>query len=332
MTENTENKDIIVIEFDDNSLLPNLYGEHNGHLTKLEDKLNVTLITKGNTVTIKGDEASRNYAELVLNTMWERLKKGLPVGYGEIKAAIRIAQENENSEETKEEALKGLHDETQIIKAPKRTVTPRSSNQAKYIKMMHHNPLVFGLGPAGTGKTYLAVAKAVEMYSKAEVKRIILCRPAVEAGERLGFLPGDMKEKVDPYFRPIYDALHDLMGFETMNKKIESGDIEIAPLAFMRGRTLSNAFIILDEAQNTTAMQMKMFLTRLGPNSRMVITGDESQVDLPHGVNSGLIEALYILRDIEDIDRMHFTQSDVVRHGLVSKIIEAYNKKGNGKS
>lgn len=331
MTDNiSDNENNLILEFDDNSLLANLYGEHNGHLKKLEDKLNVSLITKGNTVQIDGSEDAKQYARLVLETMWERLKKGLPVGYGEIKAAIRIAKEN--TEQTKEEALKGLHDEKQIIKTPKRTVTARSTNQAKYIQMMHENPLVFGLGPAGTGKTYLAVAKAVEMYSNAEVKRIILCRPAVEAGERLGFLPGDMKEKVDPYFRPIYDALHDLMGFETMNKKIESGDIEIAPLAFMRGRTLSNAFIILDEAQNTTAMQMKMFLTRLGPNSRMIITGDESQVDLPNGVNSGLIEALYILRDIENIDMMHFTQNDVIRHGLVSRIIEAYNKNGNSKN
>lgn len=315
----------ITLEFDDNSLLSHLYGEHNGHLAKLEDNLGVSLIVKGNTVTVKGDEEVVNYTKLVLESLWSRIKKGLPVGFGEINAAIKIAKDQTPDKE-KGEALKTLHDEGLIIKAPKRTVTPRSANQGLYVKMMNKDPLVFGLGPAGTGKTYLAVAKAVELYAKAEVKRIILCRPAVEAGERLGFLPGDMREKVDPYFRPIYDALHDLMGFEAMNKKIESGDIEIAPLAFMRGRTLSNAFVILDEAQNTTSMQMKMFLTRLGPNSRMVITGDQSQIDLPKGVTSGLIEALQVLEGTEGVSMMKFKEEDVVRHGLVTRIIQAYNR------
>ncbi len=315
----------VTMEFDENSLLSTLYGEHNGHLKKLEDELEISIIAKGNILTLKGDEQMILYAEKALLSLWARAKKSLPVGYGEINAAINIAK-NGNQENLKETVLKDLHDEGRIIKAPKRTVTPRSENQSKYIDLINKNSLVFGLGPAGTGKTYIAVAKAVELYTKAEVKRIILCRPAVEAGENLGFLPGDMKEKLDPYFRPIYDALHDLMGFETMNKKIECGDIEIAPLAFMRGRTLSNAFVILDEAQNTTAMQMKMFLTRLGPNSRMIITGDSSQIDLPKGTKSGLVEAEEVLKNTEGVEFLRFTGKDVVRHGLVTKIIDAYNK------
>ncbi len=315
----------VTLEFDDNSLLSTLYGEHNGHLKKLEEELGISIIAKGNTLTLKGQEKIVSYAEKVLLSLWERAKKALPVGYGEINAAISLAK-NDSILSEKDEALKELHDEGRIIKAPKRTVTARSENQSKYMEKINKNSLVFGLGPAGTGKTYIAVAKAVEMYTKAEVKRIILCRPAVEAGENLGFLPGDMKEKLDPYFRPIYDALHDLMGFETMNKKIEAGDIEIAPLAFMRGRTLSNAFVILDEAQNTTTMQMKMFLTRLGPNSRMIITGDSSQIDLPKGVKSGLIEATNVLKNTEGVEFLTFNDKDVVRHGLVTKIIQAYNK------
>ena len=313
------------LEFDDNDLLSPLYGEHNGHLIRIEKNLGINISAKGNQVTLKGSADAVEFAHMALNTLWERVKRNLPVGYGEINAAIRIAK-GEGNMEQKKETLKRVHDDKNILKAPKRTVTPRTPNQANYVDAMKKHSLVFGIGPAGTGKTYLAVARAVEMYSKGDVERIILCRPAVEAGERLGFLPGDMKEKVDPYFRPIYDALHDLIGTDVMQKKIEAGDIEIAPLAFMRGRTLSNAFIILDEAQNTTQMQMKMFLTRLGPNSNMVITGDQTQIDLPAGVRSGLIEALDILRDEDEIGIHHFTDKDVVRHGLVTKIIQAYDR------
>lgn len=315
----------ITIEFDDNALLSTLYGEHNAHLLRLEENLNVKIRAKGNEVTLIGDAQNVAFAQTVLESLWARVKKNLPVGFGEINAAVRVAQSDEPLNQKTEKITK-MHDEKSIIKTSKRTVTPRSSNQALYIEAMKDNNLVFGLGPAGTGKTYLAVARAVNLFQGGDVKKIILSRPAVEAGERLGFLPGDMKEKVDPYFRPIYDALHDLLGREETEKRIESGDIEIAPLAFMRGRTLSNAFIILDEAQNTTSMQMKMFLTRLGPNSFMVINGDHSQIDLPKGVTSGLKEAMHVLKDEKEIAIHHFTDKDVVRHKLVSRIIVAYDK------
>lgn len=312
------------LEFDDNTRLSTLYGEQNAHLLRLEDKLDISIVAKGNIVFLKGDEKTVAFAKSILETLWQRAKKDLPVGFGEINAALKIALDTDNQD--KEKTLSNLHNEKLIIKTSKRTVTARTPNQSDYIKKMNDYALTFGIGPAGTGKTYIAVAKAVEMYQNGDVERIILCRPAVEAGERLGFLPGDMKEKVDPYFRPIYDSLHDLMGGDAMAKKIESGDIEIAPLAFMRGRTLSNSFIILDEAQNTTHMQMKMFLTRLGPNSRMVVTGDQSQIDLPKGEKSGLVEALAILEGDNEIGFTRFNDKDVVRHGLVSKIIRAYEK------
>lgn len=312
------------LEFDDNSRLTVLYGEQNAHLIRLEERLKISILAKGNTLVLKGDAQTVSFAKSILESLWQRAKQDLPVGFGEINAALKIALDSDNT--NKEKTLSTLHDAKLIIKTSKRTVTARTPNQSDYIKKMNDYSLTFGIGPAGTGKTYIAVAKAVEMYQNGDVERIILCRPAVEAGERLGFLPGDMKEKVDPYFRPIYDSLHDLMGGDTMAKKIESGDIEIAPLAFMRGRTLSNAFIILDEAQNTTRMQMKMFLTRLGPNSHMVITGDQTQIDLPSGEKSGLVEAVSILDGDNEIGFARFNDKDVVRHNLVSKIIRAYEK------
>ena len=238
----------------------------------------------------------------------------------EVKAAVRICSDCHDDNE-----VQNLNEI--VLKTKKRYIYPRSATQAKYIQEMMKNELVFGLGPAGTGKTYLAVALAVSMMLEGAVDKIILSRPAVEAGENLGFLPGDLKEKVDPYLRPLYDALYEMLPAEQVDKKLALGEIEIAPLAFMRGRTLSNAFVILDEAQNTTPMQMKMFLTRLGENSRMVVNGDLSQVDLPRGTVSGLRDALDTLKNVSNISSVTFSAADVVRHGLVAKIVKAYEEK-----
>jgi len=254
--------------------------------------------------------------------LYHKVSQGQDVGEQEIKAAVRFSN-GESAAETK--ALTDI-----VLKTKKRHIYPRSATQAKYIQEMMKNELVFGLGPAGTGKTYLAVALAVTMMLEGKIDKIILSRPAVEAGENLGFLPGDLKDKVDPYLRPLYDALYEMLPAETVDKKIALGEIEIAPLAFMRGRTLSNAFVILDEAQNTTPMQMKMFLTRLGENSRMVVNGDLSQVDLPRGVVSGLRDALDTLHNVSNIGSVTFGAEDVVRHGLVAKIVQAYESRKKG--
>ena len=259
--------------------------------------------------------------------LWEKIQRKQDVTTSEIDAAIRFLKEGEQDMADNSKKVEKLYDEKAGIKTYKnKLISPRSPNQSKYIEAIRGNDMVFGIGPAGTGKTFLAVAVAVEMYQKGEIERMVFCRPAVEAGEQLGFLPGDMLEKIDPYLRPIYDALHDMMPSEEIPKKIERGDIEIAPLAFMRGRTLKNAFVVLDEAQNTTSMQMKMFLTRMGEGTRMVITGDPSQVDLPPGTQSGLKEAMSILREVNEVPFVHFDATDVVRHKLVTKIIEAYDK------
>ena len=259
-------------------------------------------------------------AKTAINILYEKASKGHVVGEQEVKAAVRICGGVESADE--KQSLSEI-----VLKTKKRYIYPRSATQAKYITEMMQNELVFGLGPAGTGKTYLAVALAVSMMLEGAVDKIILSRPAVEAGENLGFLPGDLKEKVDPYLRPLYDALYEMLPAEQVDKKLALGEIEIAPLAFMRGRTLSNAFVILDEAQNTTPMQMKMFLTRLGENSRMVVNGDLSQVDLPRGVISGLRDALDTLKGISNIGSVTFSANDVVRHGLVAKIVKAYEEK-----
>lgn len=263
----------------------------------------------------------------VLEMLWEKIQRKQDVTTNEIDAAIRFLKEGDQNMGDNSKKVEKLYDEKAGIKTYKnKLISPRSPNQSKYIEAIRNNDMVFGIGPAGTGKTFLAVAAAVQMYQDGLIERMVFCRPAVEAGEQLGFLPGDMLEKIDPYLRPIYDALHDMMPSEEIPKKIERGDIEIAPLAFMRGRTLKNAFVVLDEAQNTTPMQMKMFLTRMGEGTRMVITGDPSQVDLPPGTGSGLKEAMSILREVEEVPFVHFDAKDVVRHKLVTKIIEAYDK------
>ncbi len=292
-------------------------------------------------VSIQGSKKSALEAENILNTLWEKILRNQDVTTSEIDAAIRFINSDKkdlqkgksmtkNRLKKKEKSSQKdnvLYDEKAGIKTYKnKLISPRSPNQKHYIEAIRNNDMVFGVGPAGTGKTFLAVAAAVHMYQEGLIERMVFCRPAVEAGENLGFLPGDMLEKIDPYLRPIFDALHDMMPPEEVPKKIESGDIEIAPLAFMRGRTLKNAFVVLDEAQNTTSMQMKMFLTRMGEGTRMVITGDPSQVDLPNNTQSGLKEAMSILSNVEEVPFVHFDAADVVRHKLVSKIIEAYDK------
>ena len=304
------------LSFDDNGLVPMLFGDHDRHLARIEQQLGVALSSRGNQVAVSGPDGSADAAVSVLNALYERLKGGLPVNLAEVDAAVRIANEP---------AGEGDLPHLIEIKTPKRRITPRSRNQARYLQTLAECELVFALGPAGTGKTYLAVAMAVMMMEAGRVDRIVLSRPAVEAGERLGFLPGDLREKVDPYLRPLYDALHDTMPGEKVARKLASDDIEVAPLAFMRGRTLANAFVILDEAQNTSAVQMKMFLTRLGENARMVVTGDLSQVDLPPGQKSGLADALDVLEGVKGIEMIRFTDADVVRHELVTRIVRAYD-------
>jgi len=316
------------ITFDDNSLIPLLFGEHNAHLKYLETMLNVDISNRGNTVSIKGQAKSMQVAEAVLEMMWMRLQKDDDVSISDFEAALRFARgERTGMAAHDAQAVRDTFlDQKSSIKTShhSKAVNPRTPNQSKYIDAMRAHEMVFGVGPAGTGKTFLAVAAAVEMYKNGEVEKLIFTRPAVEAGERLGFLPGDLLEKIDPYLRPIYDALRELMTGDTVQKKMASGDIEIAPLAFMRGRTLKNAFVVLDEAQNTTAMQMKMFLTRMGEGSRIVVTGDPTQIDLPNGTQSGLKEAINILKNIPEVAFVHFDKNDVVRHRLVGKIINAY--------
>ncbi len=307
-------------ELFNNQLVKVLVGVNDENIRLIERMLNVEILSFGNQITIKGAAADAENAKTAMDILYEKASKGHVIGEQEIKAAVRICGGNGSVEE--KQSLSEI-----VLKTKKRYIYPRSQTQAKYITEMMKNELVFGLGPAGTGKTYLAVALAVSMMIEGAVDKIILSRPAVEAGENLGFLPGDLKEKVDPYLRPLYDALYEMLPAEQVDKKLALGEIEIAPLAFMRGRTLSNSFVILDEAQNTTAMQMKMFLTRLGENSRMVINGDLSQVDLPRGTVSGLRDALDTLKGIGNISSVSFSANDVVRHGLVAKIVKAYEEK-----
>ncbi len=311
------------IEFHDNDLLPLLFGEHNANLGYLEKKLGIHIADRGNHITLSGQDESVRAAEKILQGLWERLEKKQDVGRAEIDAALRFIHDKQEKPHREKDAR--MDENGLVIKTRKKTIVPRSPNQAAYMRSILNNEMIFGLGPAGTGKTYLAVAVGVSLFLEGKVERLIFCRPAVEAGERLGFLPGDMKEKIDPYLRPIYDALHDMMDTDFMVRKMTEGDIEIAPLAFMRGRTLSNAFVILDEAQNTTCTQMKMFLTRMGEASRMVITGDITQTDLPVGIKSGLRDATELLDGVEGIEFMRFNKDDVIRHPLVSKIVNAYD-------
>ncbi len=314
-------------EFDDNALLPALFGERDQNLARIEERLGVSLASRGNRVTLSGAPWQVQTAKLVLDGLYSRLRRGREVDAAAVDAAIRIALGGGGDEA----ALAGEWGNELAVRTQKRTIEPRSLMQAAYLRALADYDLVFALGPAGTGKTYLAVAVAVSMLIAGRVDRIVLSRPAVEAGERLGFLPGDLREKVDPYLRPLYDALHDMMPGDRVRRRLETGDIEIAPLAFMRGRTLSNAFVILDEAQNTSPVQMKMFLTRLGENSRMVVTGDLSQVDLPAGTRSGLRDALDTLAGIEGVKTVAFTDADVVRHDLVTRIVRAYDMRSQAR-
>ncbi|WP_415020326.1 PhoH family protein [Aestuariivirga sp.] len=303
------------LTFEDNRLLSLLFGEHDEHLALIEHRLGVAITPRGNRVAIRGDAANVENARSVLLSLYGRAGRGLEITRGEVDGAIRMARAQSEKDVTEG-----------AVRTRRKAVIARTPTQRTYIDAIRKNELVFGIGPAGTGKTYLAVACAAEALMNGEVDRIVLSRPAVEAGERLGFLPGDMKEKVDPYLRPLYDALYDMMPQALVAKGLAENQIEIAPLAFMRGRTLSSAFIILDEAQNTTPQQMKMFLTRLGEGSRMVVTGDPTQVDLPNNATSGLSDALHILKGVKGIEQVEFKAADIVRHQLVGRIVGAYDK------
>ncbi len=310
-----------VLEFPDNRLLIELCGEYDRNLAQIEHELGVQIQRRGNQLAIHGDAQAQAATAEVLRGLYEKLEAGRGLDAGEVHGQIRLSAADGAG-------AGGEHGRE--IRTRRKTVLPRSPAQAEYVRLLFEKELVFGIGPAGTGKTYLAVAVAVNLFLAGQVERIILSRPAVEAGERLGFLPGDMKEKVDPYMQPLYDALNDFLPAKQMARLIEEKRIEIAPLAFMRGRTLSNAFVVLDEAQNASPMQMKMFLTRLGEGSRMVITGDRTQVDLPGGQKSGLADAERLLKSIGSIGFGYFTARDVVRHPLVARIIEAYDKAADG--
>ena len=312
----------ITLAFDDNRLASLLLGQYGQNLALIERRLGVVADQRGNQVTIVGSRDACEQARRTLEGLYERLKRGDELVSGDVEGTIRLAIAQGSLFDFDPAGVRPSFEEISLRKRPVRAQTPA---QDGYIRALKRHALVFGTGPAGTGKTWLAVARAVQLFERKEVDRIILSRPAVEAGERLGFLPGDMREKVDPYLRPIYDALYDLMDARIVERALQSGEIEIAPLAFMRGRTLSNAVVILDEAQNTTSMQMKMFLTRLGENSRMIVTGDPSQVDLPPGQTSGLAQATRLLASVEGIAQVVFTAEDVVRHELVARIVAAYD-------
>jgi phosphate starvation-inducible PhoH-like protein len=307
----------MVVPFESNRFLSRLLGEYDAHLALIEDRLGIDAHAHGNVVILSGSEAACEIARGVLEQVYARIAKGEEVGPGDFDGLIRHARQDQGPSTSEGQAQ---------ITTRRRIVKARSPMQSAYVRALERADLVFGLGPAGTGKTYLAVAFAAHCLERGIVERIILSRPAVEAGERLGFLPGDMREKVDPYLRPLYDALYDVLPPEKVERDIETGVIEIAPLAFMRGRTLANAFVILDEAQNTTSLQMKMFLTRLGENSKMVVTGDPSQVDLPSGQRSGLEEAVGLLTSVAGIEAVRFTAADVVRRDIVARIVEAYDR------
>ena len=313
----------VVLAFDDNRFASVLFGQYGQNLALIERRLGVVAEQRGNHVTLDGSRDACEQARRVLQGLYEQLKRGDELVSGDVEGAIRLAIAQGSLFDYDAATARPTFEEINLRKRP---VRARTAAQDAYIRALRRHALVFGTGPAGTGKTWLAVAHAVQLFERKEVDRIILSRPAVEAGERLGFLPGDMREKVDPYLRPIYDALYDLMDARIVERALQTGEIEIAPLAFMRGRTLANAVVILDEAQNTTAMQMKMFLTRLGENSRMIVTGDPSQVDLPPGQTSGLAEATRLLRDVEGIGHVVYTAEDVIRHELVARIVDAYDK------
>ena len=324
--QNINNKEEITIDFPNNSLVAIIVGNHNLNITKLEKLLDVNINLFGNQFNISGESKKIQTTKTIINNVYSKLSNKkinkLNLNFMEFETEFRMLAGKSSSNFD-------LNDH-QVINQDKlvtwkKHIFPKSIGQKKYLNALNNYELVFGLGPAGTGKSYLAVAKGIDMLKKGLVEKIILTRPAVEAGERLGFLPGDMKEKIDPYLRPIYDALYEMMPSDRVEKKIQSGEIEIAPLAFMRGRTFTNSYVIVDEAQNTTSVQMKMVLTRIGEGSRMVINGDLSQVDLPKGQMSGLKECQEILNKIEDIKIIYLEASDVIRHPIVAKIIKAYD-------
>ena len=319
MKDKSDNKKI-EYTFSDINLAKQLFGEHNSNLQRIADALNITIKARGNTVFIQGDCIAVKLAQNILEQLYGLLKDNYPVYSNDVDYAIKVLSEDDNIN------LKEIFLDTVYVTSKKHSITPKSRAQKEYIDAIRKYDMVFGIGPAGTGKTYLAMAMAVAALSEGRVSRIILTRPAVEAGEALGFLPGDLTEKVDPYLRPLYDALHDMMRFEKVSSLMKKGVIEVAPLAFMRGRTLNDSFVILDEAQNTTSEQMKMFLTRIGFSSKAVITGDITQTDLPVGKPSGLIETKNILQGIDGIKFVFFSKTDVVRHRLVQEIIKAYEE------
>ncbi len=310
------------LTLDNNELARSLFGERSSNLRLIEKRLNMTINARGTDILLQGNLSELDIAENLLTQLYELLKDGYPLFQRDVGYSINILSGNHKAD------LKSIFLDRVYVPSRKRIITPKSINQKEYIDCIRKYDLVFGIGPAGTGKTYLAMALAISSLMKKQIKRVILTRPAVEAGEKLGFLPGDLYEKVNPYLRPLYDALHDMMGFEDASSLIQDGVIEVAPLAFMRGRTLNDSFIILDEAQNSTPEQMKMFLTRLGFSSKTVVTGDITQIDLPGGKDSGLIQAKEILGHIKDIRFVYFGREDVVRHPLVQEIIDAYDRAG----
>lgn len=310
----------VVLTFDDNTLLLNLCGERNANLKLIEEALQAKLNLRGDRITLIGEESEVKLAQRVLEELYGLLSEGYPLYPSDVNHAIQILSGNFKAR------LRDIFLDSVYVTSKKRVITPKSLAQKEYIDAIRTYDIVFGIGPAGTGKTYLAMATAVAALNAGEINRVILVRPAVEAGEKLGFLPGDLVEKVNPYVRPLYDALHDMIDFEQTSMLLQRGVIEVAPLAFMRGRTLNDCFVILDEAQNTTPEQMKMFLTRLGISSKAVITGDITQIDLPNGTRSGLIETVEILTDVEGLKFVYFTDKDVIRHRLVQDIIKAYER------
>jgi phosphate starvation-inducible PhoH-like protein len=307
--------------FEDNAVIAQLYGHHDSNLVRIEALTGAQLNARGNQLDVTGEGDEVTVASKALTGLYERLKRGLSVEMADVEAAVRFAKNGDDSGNVDGES----------IRTRRRTIAARTPGQRGYLQALRERDMVFALGPAGSGKTYLAVAQGVSLLLTGKVERIVLSRPAVEAGERLGFLPGDLKEKIDPYLRPLYDALHDMIPAEQIAHRMESGEIEIAPLAFMRGRTLAHCFVILDEAQNTTPMQMRMFLTRLGEGSRMVITGDPSQTDLPNNQKSGLTDAVETLEEVNGIRFVRLTSQDVVRHDLVTRIVEAYDARDKAK-
>ena len=315
------NDNSININIFNNELLMEIVGSFDSNLKELEKVSGSSIYFRGNSISIKGDKEANEKVKNAIEYLINRFRSDKKIDKNDITASVNKDINNQSIIQSLEE----------VIKTPKRSVIPRSKKQKDYVKALKNSQIIMSLGPAGTGKTYLAVAVALTMLLEKKVQRIILSRPAVEAGERLGFLPGDMKDKIDPYLRPLYDSLYDLIDYDKIQRKIESGEIEIAPLAFMRGRTLKNSFAILDEAQNATETQIKMFLTRIGENSKLVVNGDPSQIDLPNKNQSGLIKSQSILKNIKEISIINFNHNDVIRHPLVTKIVEAYQKNNNDK-